>query len=225
MFLNLGEADCEGIGNKARHLAKLIKHQPLLFSVPAGLVLLPDFSVEHHLGYMINALKDLGNGPYAVRSCGLEEDGASESMAGKFHTELFIQLEDLASAINKVRDSYENNLDTSAVLVQEMIEPDYSGVLFTRSPENNGLASCEYSIGTAGAVVSGKVEPKRIDYGRWTGNLYPGQKDTKHMLSLLFLAGMIIEDKMGAPQDIEWAYKKRKQALYTPIQRHYFAFI
>ena len=214
MFLNLGEADCEGIGNKARHLAKLIKHQPLLFSVPAGLVLLPDFSIEHHFGYLTNALKDLGNGPYAVRSCGLEEDGASESMAGKFHTELFVQLEDLASAINKVRDSYENYLDTSAVLVQKMIEPDYSGVLFTRSPENSGLASCEYSIGTADAVVSGKVEPKRIDYGRWTGNLYPEQKDMKHMLSLLFLAGMIIEDKIGAPQDIEWAFEKKKNKLY-----------
>ncbi len=225
IILNLAEADRHGIGNKARHLAKLINQHPYLFSVPAGLVLLPEFSVEKNFSNLIDALKPIGNGPFAVRSCGQEEDGVNESMAGKFHTELFIAQEGLAGAINCVRASFGESLDTSAVLIQKMINPDYAGVLFTRSPENYGFSSCEYSEGTADAVVSGQVEPKHLDYGRWTGNLYPEQKEMKQMLSLVFLVGMIIESKMGGPQDIEWAYSQKKGKLYILQSRDITSFL
>lgn len=213
-IISLVDADLDGIGNKARRLASLMQHDPSLFSVPSGLVLLPDFDTIRHAKDLTTALEPLEKGLFAVRSCGLDEDGANESMAGKFHTELFISTSEMIGAINKVRQSYGSSLATSAVLIQQMVAPDYAGVLFTRSPENHGLASCEYSEGTADAVVSGQVEPTRVDYGRWTGNIYPPQKELKDMLSLLFLVGLIIETKMGHPQDIEWAYIKKNHTLY-----------
>lgn len=214
VILSFAEADREGIGNKARQLARLTKCQPGLFSIPPGLVLLPSFSIDIHRQELINKLSRIAKAPLAVRSCSLAEDGSNESMAGKFHTELFVPLENIANAIAKVRASYGNSIETGAVLIQQMIKPDYAGVIFTRSPENYGLASCEYAQGTADAVVSGKVEPTRVDYGRWSGTLYPPQQETSEMLSLLFLVGMIIEEKMGVPQDIEWAYDKKQSKVY-----------
>ena len=230
VILDLAEADCNGIGNKARNLARLIARNPYLFSVPPGLVLQPGFSVEQHAADLIDALHPLhpsGDGLFAVRSCGQEEDGASESMAGKFHTELFIPIEGMTDAINSVRASFGDSLDTGAVLIQKMIEPDYAGVLFTRSPENYGFASCEYSEGIADDLVSGKVSPKHVDYGRWTGNLYPDpeKKEMNQMLSLVFLVGMIIETRMGHPQDIEWAYDAKKEKLYILQSRNITSYL
>ncbi len=213
-ILLFSDADQEGIGNKARHLSRLMRCESALFSVPNGLVLLPEFSTEKHLETLLKMLPQIGVGPFAVRSCGLNEDGINESMAGKFHTELHVSPSQMLDAIVLVRSSFGDTLDTSAVLVQQMINPDFAGVMFTRSPENHGLASCEFVAGLADAVVSGTVEPERVDYGRWTGLLYPEQADLEEMLSLLFLVGMTIEDKMGSPQDIEWAYDKRKGQLY-----------
>lgn len=214
IILDLAEADCSRVGNKARRLAMLMQQSPHLFSIPPGLVLLPAFDVELHTEALHSVLEPHGQGPFAVRSCGLNEDGAIESMTGKFHTELFVPKDGLIDAICNVRASYGTYLDSSAVLIQQMVEPDYAGVLFRRSPENYGLSSCEYGEGTADAVVSGRVEQSRVDYGRWTGNLYPAQDEMKEMLSLLFLVGLIIEAKLGQPQDIEWAYDRKKGTLY-----------
>lgn len=213
-ILNLAEANQAGIGNKARQLAKLMDRQPLLFSVPAGLVLLPAFSVDRDMTELRSALQPMGTGPFAVRSCGLDEDGAATSMAGKFQTELHVTTQNIPEAIAKVRASFGTSVETGAVLIQQMVAPDYAGVLFTRSPENSGLASCEYSYGTADKVVSGTVEPERVNYGRWSGKIYSDRNTNKEMLSLVFLVGLIIEEMMGKPQDIEWAWEKQKKKLY-----------
>ncbi|MEW5757789.1 MAG: PEP/pyruvate-binding domain-containing protein [Pseudomonadota bacterium] len=214
VILDFAEADRDGIGNKARHLARLHQLRPQLFHVPEGLVLLPAYDHAQHSAALKARLQTLGPGPYAVRSCGLNEDGINESMAGKFYTELHVAGDALPVAIDQVRASFGEALATSAVLIQPMIEPDFAGVLFTRSPENHGLASCEFGSGTADAVVSGKVEPVRVDYGRWTGTLYGAASRHEPMLSLVFLAGMVIEEKMGAAQDIEWAYDAKRARLY-----------
>lgn len=214
VILNFAESDRADIGNKARHLARLHQLQPQLFHVPEGLVLLPGYSNAQHLGDLVARLQTLAPGPYAVRSCGLKEDGINESMAGKFHTELHVDAGRLAAAIDQVRASFGAAVATSAVLIQPMIAPEFAGVMFTRSPENHGLASCEFGQGTADAVVSGKVEPIRVDYGRWTGTLYGAASQHEPMLSLVFLVGMIIEEKMGAAQDIEWSYEAKRARLY-----------
>jgi len=213
-FRKLRYADIDGIGNKARNLAKILRCSPSLFSVPDGVVLLPAYSSNDDLAALQETLAIIGAGPFAVRSCGLEEDGAAESLAGKFHTELFVEVGGLAAAIDKVRQSFGDMAAQGAVLIQEMIAPDYAGVLFTRSPENYGLASCEFCEGTADNLVSGKVEPVRVDYGRWSGKIFSTDRKFADMLANLFLVGLIIEEKMGRPQDIEWAFVWKTGRLY-----------
>ncbi len=214
VLCTLDEADREGVGNKARRLARLHQAAPSLFDVPTGILLFSGFAIEGHGALLEKVLPELGNGPFAVRSCGLEEDGADQSMAGKFHTELEVPVSGLGAAIDKVRQSFGENSCNNSVLIQKMLQPDFAGVLFTRSPENQGLASCEFTAGTAEALVSGKTEPQRADSGRWSANLYPPQSGLQgKMLAHLFLAGMIIEQFMGGPQDVEWAYDSSKRKL------------
>ncbi len=213
-IIDLKEAESAPVGMKAQRLAKLMSQEPFLFTVPPGLVVLPGFDIRQHADELSSAIESFGKGPFAVRSCGLGEDAVNESMAGRYHTELFVSSKAIMDAIASVRASYGLDADSNAVIIQQMINPDYAGVLFTQSPENDGLSSCEYGPGTAEAVVSGKVEPIHVDYGRWTGNLYPARKENNDMLSSVFLVGLIIETMIGKPQDIEWAYDKKKGILY-----------
>jgi len=214
-IIALVDADIAGIGNKARHLARLLKCQPELFAVPSGVVLLPTFSLDKDMACLHQTLSDMGEGLYAVRSCGLDEDGDHESMAGKFDTMLGVPACDLKQAIAQVRSSFTDVADTGSVLIQHMVNPDYAGVMFTQSIENAGLASCEFSLGVAEDLVSGKVKPTHVDYGRLSGALYPEQNQHQSMLDVLFLVGMTIEILMDEPQDVEWAYDAKHGQLYV----------
>ena len=69
-----------------------------------------------------------------VRSSSKNEDGLETSNAGKYESILNLNFDDYIKfdAIRKVFDSYESNNSKSRVIVQEMIvEPQFSGVLFT----------------------------------------------------------------------------------------------
>ena len=222
-IIALVDADIAGIGNKARHLARLLKCQPELFAVPSGVVLLPTFSLDKDMACLHQTLSDMGEGLYAVRSCGLDEDGDHESMAGKFDTMLGVPACDLKQAIAQVRSSFTDVADTGSVLIQHMVNPDYAGVMFTQSIENAGLASCEFSLGVAEDLVSGKVKPTHVDYGRLSGALYPEQNQHQSMLDVLFLVGMTIEILMDEPQDVEWAYDAKHGQLYVLQSMHFHA--
>ena len=67
--------------------------------------------------------------PVAVRSTYQEEDGNEKSFAGHFETVLHIEREQLNEAVAKVFASYPE-AEGNEVIIQEMIEPDFSGVLF-----------------------------------------------------------------------------------------------
>lgn len=62
MIVPLQYADRGDIGNKARNLSRLLNQKPSLFTVPAGIVLLPGFALEDHLADAIHALKAIGDG-------------------------------------------------------------------------------------------------------------------------------------------------------------------
>jgi len=213
----LRSADIDGIGNKARKLARLLSLQPSLFAVPDGIVVTAPFDAGAHPEELLAALtrSSMGAGPFAVRSCALAEDGAAESQAGKYHTELNVSGDRVIQSIAAVRGSFGDDVDTAAVLVQRMLRPRLSGVAFSRSPDNAGIASCEFTSGTADDLVSGRTAPKRVDYGRWTGGLHGDlDEESRPILERVFLAATIIEDAIGAPQDIEWAYQQDEKRLY-----------
>ncbi|UCG70358.1 MAG: hypothetical protein JSV09_04890 [Thermoplasmata archaeon] len=127
-----------------------------------------------------------------ARSSSISEDTSHSSKAGVFATILDINsLSELKDGIEKVWSSSEG--DDIAVILQEQLKPDISGVLFTRDPVSGAKGQViEYVDGMGEALVSGKTTPKRTD-----------GKDKR--FKELALVGERLESEFGYPLDIEWA--------------------
>lgn len=99
---------------------------------------------------LLNALKSKFDGVkyFAVRSSAVGEDGLDNSFAGQLSTYLFVKPESIAEKIKKcwasgfservIQYNALNNRDYEslkvAVIIQEMIDSEKSGVLFTVNP-------------------------------------------------------------------------------------------
>lgn len=216
----------QDIGNKARRLGRLSNYQTKLFAVPGGVVL-PAASLFAEGESILSLWPDRKPAVHwAVRSCGLAEDGDLSSMAGRYETRLGIAEDGLDSAFREVAASFGGNEDAegNAIIIQEMVDADISGVLFTVSPENSGLSLGEYGPGLAEELVSGQMAPTQFTVGRYSGEVtleatsdleFGIEKlDLSKLFQQLFVAGRLIEDLFGAPQDIEWAYDGSNDQLY-----------
>ena len=74
---------------------------------------------------------------FAIRSSFEVEDDDESSFAGQFETFLNVERKNVFSYVDKVKESYKKlNITNTAskVIVQEMIQSDYSGVIFTANP-------------------------------------------------------------------------------------------
>ncbi|MBT2216808.1 phosphoenolpyruvate synthase [Virgibacillus dakarensis] len=185
---------------------------------------------------------------YAVRSSATAEDLAHASFAGQQDTYLnIIGKEAILQHISKCWASLftdraviyrmQNGFDHSqvylSVIVQQMVFPQASGILFTADPitSNRKLLSIDASFGLGEALVSGLVSAdcykvqegeivdKRIAkkklaiYGRKEGGTETQQIDpdqqktqtlTEQQILQLARIGRQIEAYFGQPQDIEW---------------------
>ena len=116
------------------------------------------------------------DGPLAVRSSAVGEDGATASFAGLHHSVLnVVSFAELVAAIEGVWRSarsepalaYRDRLAIRGapeigVLLQELVDPDVAGVMFTRDPAGAGQELLiEASWGLGGAVAAGRVVPDR----------------------------------------------------------------
>ena len=115
---------------------------------------------------------------FAVRSSGLSEDSAEMSSAGQMTTILGVKgIEEICEAVMKCWSSqfsfiaveykrgYGQEINTPmAVVIQEMVDCDSAGVIFTCDPltgdERNVLITGNYGIGES--VVSALAEPDTI---------------------------------------------------------------
>lgn len=208
----------ENCGNKAYRLARM---RAAGMPVPDGVVLTPAFlarlaaasaATRHHeIGWI---WKRLGNAKLAVRSSGSAEDGTNHSFAGVFESVIDVDRAGLEAAIARVQASFEAARASSYripagsanVLVQRMVEAEYSGVLFTRDPSAGGLAMVEMVEGTAENLVSGLVRPATYRFGRVTGKLF-GKDHPPINFDPLLALGDRAERLFGGPQDMEWAYR------------------
>ena len=185
---------------------------------------------------------------YAVRSSATAEDLPHASFAGQQDTYLnIIGVDAILQHISKCWASLftdraviyrmQNGFDHSqvylSVIVQRMVFPQASGILFTADPitSNRKLLSIDASFGLGEALVSGLVSAdcykvqdgeivdKRIAtkklaiYGRKEGGTETKQIDpdqqktqtlTEQQILQLARIGRQIEAYFGYPQDIEW---------------------
>ncbi|MBN8936568.1 MAG: YidC/Oxa1 family membrane protein insertase [Rhizobiales bacterium] len=208
----------ENCGNKAYRLARM---RAAGMPVPDGVVLTPAFltrfagepaATRHReLGWI---WERLGNVKLAVRSSGSSEDGANHSFAGVFESVIDVDRAGLEAAIARVQASFEaarvSSYGLSAgagnVLVQCMVEAEYSGVLFTRNPSAGGLVMVEMVEGTAENLVSGVVRPSSYRFGRVTKKPF-GEATAPIDLGPLLALGDEAERLFGGPQDMEWTYR------------------
>ncbi|UOQ45906.1 phosphoenolpyruvate synthase [Halobacillus salinarum] len=194
-------------------------------------------------------LSELGDDhAYAVRSSATTEDLLHASFAGQQDTYLnnkgkeaillhikkcWASLFTERAVIYRMKNGFDHSQKYLSVIVQRMVFPQASGILFTADPmtSNRKLLSIEAGFGLGEALVSGWVSPdcykvqegKIVDkkitaqkmavYGRREGGtetkqLSPDRQNAQTLTDqqILELAriGRQIETYFGCPQDIEW---------------------
>lgn len=200
------------LGNKTKNLAVLEKiglNVPPFFGIGNKEVgelfdkngVINDEKVK---GLAAKVVGDLKVERYAVRSSGLMEDADGSSYAGQFRTELDQPAEALDQAIalvlNHAYKFLKGDVSQFSILVQEYIEPDYAGVIFSRNPIGGRGMVLEYFGGAGDVVVSGKVTPVQEEF-------YWKQSVDLPQFQELIEAAKKIEKEFGAPQDIEWCMR------------------
>lgn len=145
---------------------------------------------------------------YAVRSAVLVEDGQDSAQAGAFTSILRVEAAELEKAIVIVaKDAAEKLSDTSsiAIIIQEYIEADLGGVLFTRHPAGEYRRVVEHQVGSAEQVVHGGAVIRTEC--PVSGELKSTQP---YFMSELLQVGNQIESLYEWPQDIEWVIKNKQ---------------
>lgn len=167
----------------------------------------------------------------AVRSSAVSEDGANASFAGQQETYLNVRGAD--DVLGRVRECWASFFspralfyraqkgvlgDTRmAVVVQEMVQADKSGVMFTVDPVNN-QRECMVIEGAPGlgeAVVSGGITPDHYVVTRSGGVIVDmfladaerGRVLSDENLGALWELGLKVERLFGFPQDVEWCIR------------------
>jgi phosphohistidine swiveling domain-containing protein len=216
------------IGGKAYNLNFLKKNK---IDVPNGFII----NKSYHLNFIEkNVLtKDFRNeiksylgkldSPYfMVRSSAIGEDGKATSFAGMLDSyQSSGDIDEVLSNIQKCWASASNDRVTVyqekknkklagvAVVVQQMIEPDYAGVLFTSSPLDENDLLIEYVAGHAEKLVQGEVTPDSLSISR--GSELP--EAPFNLKDLLEVSKEILELYDNVPQDIEWVSKNGKISI------------
>jgi phosphoenolpyruvate synthase (EC 2.7.9.2) len=201
-----------------------------------------------------NAYQAMGkNVIVAVRSSATAEDLPGASFAGQQETFLNVMgVGDLLEAVQKCwaslftpraiyyrsRQGFEDSQVNIAVVVQQLIPSEKSGVMFTSHPVSGEPETIvEGSWGLGEAIVSGSVSPDKYVFDRRKGRVVDrvigtkkvaivpvGKKGTKEIelpaekqnipvlsdeeVKNLAEFGAIAEEHYGIPQDIEWAIVK-----------------
>ena len=162
---------------------------------------------------------------YAVRSSATAEDLPTASFAGQHDTYLNVvgsgaillnvsrcwaSLFTERAVTYRLRNGVDQRKVRMAVVVQRMVFPQVSGILFTADPitGNQKVASVEASFGLGEALVSGLVNADvyKVQSGRVTAKTerqaQPALTDAQ-VVRLVEL-GRRSETRFGSPQDIEW---------------------
>lgn len=212
----LNEADASNVGGKAANLAKLIQSG---LPVPDGFAIsLAAFENGKLTDSTVQQVKSLidSNKLYAVRSSALAEDAEGASWAGQFETFLNTKPEDVLNKVEECHNSaksrakaYATDKDIDdfnvAVVVQEMLVPEYAGVLFTKDPvTGEDQLVTEYIPGLGEDLVSGKADPKQVLLNTEEAKQAPF--DANQLAEL----AAEVEQLFGVPQDIEWAWADNK---------------
>lgn len=160
----------------------------------------------------------LAAGPYAVRSSATAEDLPDASFAGQQDSFIDVGPGEVVARVRSCWASLftdravayrehagvDHRTVAMAVVVQEMVPAEVSGVLFTADPltSNRTVTRVEAVPGLGEALVSGLVTPSV--YAVRAGTVSGSGPLTEAQVGELERLGRRIEAHFGSPQDIEW---------------------
>ena len=256
-------------GGKGGSLARMFQAG---YPVPDGFVILPTAFADDELTpgctlsaeawtqvqMHLNQIREADSqAAFAVRSSAMSEDSAQASFAGEFETVLNVRTDDeIRQAIHMVYHSRQNErvqaysqakgLSTAheiAVIVQQLVRADSSGVLFTANPvtgqRDQAMISAAWGLGEA--IVGGLVTPDTLLVDKATGRVITRETADKRMMTVLLergteeqpvpetmrrapalsdeeaaelvRLGASIEALCGFPVDIEWTLAEEEFAI------------
>jgi len=219
----LHEITNEEIGGKARGL-KILKDLGL--NVPDAFVIIHPESNIFDEGLLKKSLARLGEGPKAVRSSAVSEDGMNASFAGQFETFLHLSsYSEIREAIIKcikaaqserVKD-YANQVIRDAdlrisVILQNMVHAKVAGVIFSANPVNNRRDKMLINAveGQGESLVNGKKDAVHYELYRSGSNITSqirkqGELLTEEQLIEILDGAKRAEKHQGMPVDLEFA--------------------
>jgi len=216
----------EIFGNKARNLSILI-NQGIL--VPKGIAISYEQYIDYlELGFLredfereLSQKLDDYSFQFAVRSSANVEDSKKKSYAGQFKTFLDVSKKDIFKTIKQIYDSainfnnsYSDNPIRMAIIIQEMINAEISGVLFTYNliDQNPESLMVELSKGECEKIVSGKTNPSLYVLDKKSGDTILFEEGhqsvylNENMIYKIISNAERIESIFKKPQDIEFLF-------------------
>ena len=210
--------DAAEVGGKAASLGELLAagvRVPDGVVMTAGAAALAAPERRSGLGY---AVRELGPGPFAVRSSGISEDGVDRSFAGMYETLLEVALDHLDTAVEQCLASasaarvteYEGGTNgRMAVIVQRMVAPVAAGVALTADPVTGDRGSTVVTAvrGLGDRLVSGAAAGDEwiVRDGKATARRQPEAAIGAKEAAEIARVSRRIAESRGMPQDVEWA--------------------
>lgn len=169
----------------------------------------PDFKV-------IDSIADLDeieywldiNKKYAVRSSCVAEDTERESHAGEFDSFLNVSKDNIKEKVQRVIDAY--NGQKGEVIIQEMVDSDISGVIFTANP----VGILNEIVIVAGKGLGENIVEDKVDTTTYYYNIddklyYTEDEDilTNSQINKLVKLSLQIKEIFHKHIDIEFAIK------------------
>lgn len=224
-FKDISEDVSALCGGKGASLARLTK---MGMPVPEGYVItasafdsgiIPEALAE--LETLLSGLSDKNT--YAVRSSALCEDGENASFAGAFETVTNVKREDIITAVKQVAASadsvrvkrYAESSGTDsggiAVVIQQFVNPEFAGVVFTADPISGSAAVMKgnYVRGEGEALVSGEKNAEEFAFDAMKFS-YTGNLEFERYAKRLYKYCERIRNGYCGPMDIEWAVSDGK---------------
>ncbi len=210
----LPEALYSKVGGKAKGLDLLIRNH---FKVPKGFVITEIDQVDEAALYQ--AFDAMAVVQVSVRSSASNEDQSGASNAGQYETCLFVDRPHLMESVRKCLDSldshrvkdyaehFELGTGTMNIVVQEMIDSDKAGVMFTASPNKGSDILIEAVDGQGENLVSGQVTAHRYEISRKCYRPCADDLLDEGEIRRLYDAGKQIRTTFGEEKDVEWALK------------------
>jgi len=218
----------DSVGNKAMNLRRLQENRfpiPRTFVVPwtvyqqyqSG-----DLSLVERMRQALGETLDPQK-LYAVRSSASVEDGSSHSFAGQFKTVLNARGTDAiftaiwsvwatagASGVNQYAQRKAQSPDAvrMAVIIQEMVTPVYSGVVFSRNPMTGTSETVVEAVeGVGTALVQAGCTPERWvrRQDAWAA-LPEGSQIPLPVAEQAVAGARRISKLLGKDVDLEWVY-------------------